>query len=355
MIAAVLYGKKDIRIEQVECPAVGEDQVLIAVRAVGICGSDIHYYQEFGMGENYRITKPQILGHEASGVIVKVGKGVDPLWIGQRVAIEPGETCGHCTQCKTGHYNLCKDVRFLSVPGNKGAFAEYLVMHKEMVFPIPDDMSFEVACMAEPLSVGIHACKMMGIGPGTRLMITGAGPIGLMTAAAARAFGVKDITIGDIQEERLIFAKKYCNVKNAVNMSDITVEEIKRRYTEDEGFDCLIETSGAEACQHSSVKLVRKGGGIGLVGIPKEEVSMDIFNIIDKEITLRGIFRYANTYPAAIEILHNSDVDFQALVTHRFPLERTGEALNFALNNKTTAIKTVVVNGGEGNESYCSE
>lgn len=348
MLAAVLYGKKDIRIEQVEKPSVGPGQVLIGIRAVGICGSDVHYYEEFGMGPAYQMTEPQILGHESSGVILEVGEGVTRLHPGDRVTIEPGETCGHCRQCKSGHYNLCKDVRFLSVPGNKGAFAEYLVMNEEMAFPIPDDMSFEVACMAEPLSVGIHACEMAGVRPGVRLMISGAGPIGLMAAAAARAFGVSDITITDIQDNRLAFAKEHCHVPNVVNTAQMSTEDILEQYTNGEGFDCLIETSGAPACDYSAVDLVRKGGCISLVGIPKEEaVPFDIFDIIDKEITLHGIFRYANSYPTAIEILHSGVADFEAMITNKFTLEQTGDALDFALNHKQTAIKTIVVNGVE--------
>lgn len=348
MLAAVLYGKKDIRMEQVELPRPGPGQVLIAIRAVGICGSDIHYYEEFGMGPSYQMTAPQILGHEASGMVVEVGENVTRLHPGDRVTIEPGETCGHCRQCKSGHYNLCKDVRFLSVPGNKGAFAEYLVMNEEMAFLIPDTMSYEVACMAEPLSVGIHACELAGVRPGVRLMISGGGPIGLMAAAAARAFGATDITLSDVQENRLAFAKEKCHVKNVVNSKMMTTQEIIDTYTDGEGFDCLIETSGAPICDYAAVDLVRKGGVISLVGIPKEEaVPFDIFDIIDKEVTLKGVFRYANSYPTAIDILNSGVISFEDMITNRFELSQTGEALHFALTNKTTAIKTVIVNNGD--------
>lgn len=196
MRAAVLYGKKDIRIEEVEKPSAGPGEVVVQIKAVGICGSDVHYYEEFRMGKTYEMVEPQILGHEPSGIVVETGEGVTGIKPGDRVAVEPGETCGRCRHCKSGHYNLCGDVRFLSTPGNKGAFAEYLVIGADMVFPIPDRMSYEVASLSEPLSVGIHACELAEVKPGDRLMILGGGPIGIMAAAAALAFGVTDITLG---------------------------------------------------------------------------------------------------------------------------------------------------------------
>lgn len=348
MKAAVLYGKKDIRIEEVDNPVMGPKEVLIQIKAVGICGSDIHYYEDFAMGSTYQMTEPQILGHEPSGVIVDVGEKVTTVKPGDRVTIEPGETCGHCHQCKSGHYNLCSEVRFLSVPGNKGAFAQYLVMGADMVYKIPDSMSYEIACLAEPLSVGIHACELAGLRPEDKLMVLGAGPIGLMAAAAALSFGVKDITVGDIQENRLEFAKKYCKVKHTVNTGEKTSAQIVKECTEGEGFDCVIETSGAPAADYMTVDLVRKGGRISLVGIPREEaVNFHIFDIIDKEVSLYGVFRYANSYPLAVQILDSQIIDFEKLITKKFDLSETAQAMDFALNHKMEAIKTIVVNKEE--------
>lgn len=345
MRAAVLYGKKDIRIEEVEKPSAGPGEVVVQIKTVGICGSDVHYYEEFRMGKTYEMVEPQILGHEPSGIVVETGEGVTGIKPGDRVAVEPGETCGCCRHCKSGHYNLCGDVRFLSTPGNKGAFAEYLVIGADMVFPIPDRMSYEVASLSEPLSVGIHACELAEVKPGDRLMILGGGPIGIMAAAAALAFGVTDITLGDIQENRLQFAREHCHVKHTVNTGELKTEEIVERFTGGEGFDCVIETSGAPVADYMSVDLVRKGGRISLVGIPKDEaVQFHIFDIIDKEVTLKGVFRYANSYPLAIQILDSRVIDFDAVITKRFELEETAEAMDFALNHKMESVKTVIVN-----------
>ena len=343
MEAAVLYGKRDVRMERVPRPVAGRGQVLVKIKAVGICGSDVHYYQEFGMGENYRLTQPQILGHEASGMVVETGEDITGFQPGDRVTIEPGETCMRCTQCKTGHYNLCPDVHFLSTPFEKGAFAEYLAMRADMLYMIPDDMSYEVASLAEPLSVGIHACEMSLVRPGVKLLILGAGPIGLMALIAARAFGATDITICDIQDNRLEFAKTVCKARNIANTKTMSARELVERYAGGIGFDCVIEAAGAPVTQHMTVEAARKGARIALVGIGgDEDVMVNTFDIIDKELTIRGVFRYANSYPAAVEILHSGIVDFEKIISKRFPLAQTGEALEYALTRKLDAIKTVV-------------
>lgn len=344
MKAAVLYGKKDVRIEEVLLPKPGPRDVLVRIKAVGICGSDIHYYEHFGMGESYQLTEPQILGHEAAGVVADVGKEVKNLAPGDRVTIEPGEACFSCRWCKEGHYNLCPDVKFLSTPFNKGAFAEYLVMRSDLVFKIPDTMSYEVASLAEPLSVGIHACELVEARPGKSLLILGAGPIGLMALAAARSFGATDITVCDIQDNRLQLAKGY----GAAHIWNSTKEQpgdMLEKYGEVEGFDCCIETAGTGITQDLSISLTKKGGMIAFVGIPREtHVKLDVFDIIDKELSIKGVFRYANSYPAAVKILSGNIVDFTSLITKTFPLEKTGEALRFALEEKMTSVKTVVVN-----------
>ena len=343
MKAAILYGKKDIRIEQVPMQLVGDNQVLIRIKAVGICGSDLHYYEHFGMGESYKLTEPQILGHEPSGQVVQVGKNVTGLAMGARVTIEPGEICFKCFQCKSGHYNLCPDVHFLSTPANKGAFAEYLVMDADMLFKIPDTMSYDIACMAEPLSVGINACKQAEAGPGKSLLILGAGPIGLLTLVAARAYGVTNLIICDIQDSRLVLAKKF-GAKHVFNSAKVSSKEEIKRLTDGVGVDCCIETAGNPITHELTVSLTRKGGNIALVGIPKDtHVPINVFDIIDKELTIRGVFRYANTYRTAIEILESGIVNFEEMITNRFSLDETGKALELTLKDKMSAIKNLIV------------
>lgn len=342
MKAAFLHGKKDIRMEEIPIPDVLEHQALIQIKAVGICGSDIHYYEHFGMGPAYQLTKPQILGHEASGIIASVGAAVTHLKVGDRVTIEPGETCFRCEACKSGHYNLCPDVEFLSTPNNKGAFAEYLVMNADLLYKIPDEMSYEIASLAEPLSVGIHACEQVLARPGKSLIILGAGPIGMLTLAAARAFGVTEITMCDLQESRLSLAKQG-GAKHVFVNQDIGMEEIWERFTNGNGYDCCIETAGSSITHGITTSLVKKGGMIALVGIPvSSHVSLSVADIIDKELTLRGVFRYANSYKTAVELLSSGILDFNSLITKTFPLEQTSEALQYALEEKSQGMKTIV-------------
>ena len=342
MKAAFLYGKKDIRIEEVAVPEIKPHEVLVQIKAVGICGSDVHYYEHFGMGPAYQLTKPQVLGHEASGIVVKVGSEVKNLKPSDRVTIEPGETCFRCEQCKNGHYNLCPDVHFLSTPDNKGAFAEYLVMNSDLLYRIPDEMSFEVASLAEPLSVGIHACEQVNARPGKSLVILGAGPIGMVTLAAARAFGLTDITMCDIQESRLSFALRY-GAKHVFVNKGINAEEVVQRFTDGAGFDCCIETAGSPVTHEMSISLMKKGGIIALVGIPAQShVSINVSDIIDKELTVRGVFRYANSYKTAVQMLNSGVIDFKSLITKRFPLKETQAALQFALEEKNHSMKTII-------------
>ena len=344
MKAAVLHGKKDIRIEDVPMPNVGKNDALIQIKAVGICGSDVHYYEHFGMGDSYKLTEPQILGHEASGEIVAIGEDVVDFKIGDRVTIEPGETCFQCPQCKSGHYNLCKNVHFLSTPFEKGAFAQYLVMPTYLLFKIPNELSYEIACMAEPLSVGIHACRLAQVMVGKSVLILGAGPIGLLSLIAARAYGATNIIVADIQDYKLELAKKY-GAKHIINSSKNNIMEEINKLTDNIGVDCCIETAGSSITHKQTVQVTRAGGIISLVGITKEmEVPISTFDIIDKEITIKGVFRYTNTYKTAIEILNSGIIDFNQMITAKYPLDMVKDALECSLNNKETMVKTIVVN-----------
>ncbi len=342
MKAAVLFGKKDIRLVDAEDPFPGKNEALIAVKAVGICGSDVHYYEHFGMGESYRLTSPQILGHEPSGVIAAVGSDVKNLSIGQRVTVEPGETCGVCSQCKSGHYNLCGEVRFLSTPNNKGAFAEYLVMNAEMLYPIPDDMSYETACLAEPLSVGIQACKQINARPGKSLLIIGAGSIGILALIAAKSFGVVNCIVCDTVQSKLDMVKAL-GASHIVHAKNQNLTDEINRITDGKGVDCCIEASGSASGIQNVLRSVRRGGNVALVGIPREsEVPVNVFDIIDKEIHLSGVFRYTNTYPTAIEILHKNMEDIKRIITGRFQLNETGTALQAALDQRNS-LKSVIL------------
>lgn len=208
MKAAIMHNTREIRIETLPVPDISQDEVLIKVMAVGICGSDLHYYTNGRIG-NYVVEKPFILGHECAGEIAAVGSSVDQFKVGDRVAVEPGVTCGRCEACKEGRYNLCPDVQFLATPPVDGAFVQYIKIRQDFVFSIPDSLSYEHAALIEPFSVGIHAAMRTKLQPGSTIAIMGMGPVGLMAVAAAKAFGASTIIVTDLEPLRLNAAKKW--------------------------------------------------------------------------------------------------------------------------------------------------
>ncbi|MBA4102385.1 MAG: NAD(P)-dependent alcohol dehydrogenase, partial [Arthrobacter sp.] len=235
MRANILRSQGDMAMETLPLPQPDADQVLVQVAAVGVCGSDVHYYEHGRIGP-YVVDHPLILGHELSGRIAAVGSAVDPARIGQRVAVEPQRPCRTCRQCKAGRYNLCPDMEFYATPPVDGAFAEYVTIQSDFAHDIPDSVSDEAAALIEPLSVGIWACERAGIKPGSRVLIAGAGPIGIIAAQAARAFGASEIYISDIAEDRLAFALEH-GATHALNARTDTVEGLD--------VDAFIDASGA--------------------------------------------------------------------------------------------------------------
>ncbi|MDX6504978.1 MAG: L-iditol 2-dehydrogenase, partial [Gaiellaceae bacterium] len=204
---AVLYEPGDVRIEQRPVPAPADREVLVEVRTVGVCGSDVHYYEHGRIG-SYVVERPLVLGHEVAGVVVERGARAQRHPVGQRVALEPGVPCGSCEECRLGRYNLCTDVRFFATPPVDGAFADFVTIHEDFAFALPDGMSDDVGALMEPLSVGIWACRKAGVTAGDRVLVTGAGPIGLLAMQVAKAFGATDVAISDVNEHRLAVAER---------------------------------------------------------------------------------------------------------------------------------------------------
>lgn len=342
MNAAVLTRPKHIEIKQTKIPTPKDNEVLIRLRAVGLCGSDIHYYEHGKIGR-YVVEKPIILGHEASGEIVKVGENVPShLKVGQRVAIEPGASCGECEYCTTGRYNLCPHVEFLATPPYDGAFSEYVVMRVDLVFPIPDDMSYETAALVEPFSVGLHAVRRGGLQVDETVVIMGMGPIGLLTVANAKLAGAKTIIGVDLEQSRLDVALKM-GATHTVNLLNDNLVEKVNEITNKEGVDVAIETAGNPRAVQSAVASVKRGGRVVIVGMsPQDEVPVNMSLIVDSEIDLRGVFRYHDTYPTAIEILSSKTVDIEQIITGKYTLNETAAAFEKAIEDKTNTLKIMV-------------
>ncbi|ALC83034.1 MULTISPECIES: NAD(P)-dependent alcohol dehydrogenase [Bacillus] len=345
MKAAVMHSTREINIETIPVPQIGDDEVLIKVMAVGICGSDLHYYTHGRIG-NYIVEKPFILGHECSGEVAAVGSSVNRFNVGDRVAVEPGVTCGHCEACKEGRYNLCPDVQFLATPPVDGAFVQYIKIRQDFVFSIPDSLSFEDAALIEPFSVGIHAAMRTKLQPGSTIAIMGMGPVGLMAVAAAKAFGAGTIIVTDLEPLRLEAARKM-GATHVINIREQDpLNEIKT-ITNGRGVDVAWETAGNPKALQTALASLLRGGKLAIVGLPAQnEIPLNVPFIADNEIDIYGIFRYANTYPKGIQFLASGIIDTKHLVTDKFTLEDTREAMERALNFKNESLKIIVYPNG---------
>ena len=345
MKAAVMHQIRQIQIEEVPVPEIGSDEVLIQVMAVGICGSDLHYYSHGKIGK-YIVDKPFILGHECSGDIAAIGSNVRDLKVGDRVAVEPGVTCGRCDACKQGRYNLCPDVEFLATPPFDGAFVQYFKVRQDFVFKIPDALSYEEAALIEPFSVGIHAAARTKLEPGSTVAIMGMGPVGLMAVAAAKAYGAAVIIVTDLESLRLEAAREM-GATHMINIREKDPLEAISEITEGKGVDVAWETAGNPKALQSALRSLRRGGKLAIVGLPaQDEIPLNVPFIADNEVDIYGIFRYANTYPKGVHFLSSGIVDANKLVTDKYPLEQTQEAMERALNFKNECLKVVVYPNG---------
>jgi L-iditol 2-dehydrogenase len=341
MKAAVLMKPGVIEIVERDIPTPAKDEALIRVKAVGLCGSDVHYYEHGKIGP-YVVEKPIILGHESAGEIVGIGSDVRHLAIGQRVTVEPGVTCGRCNYCKTGRYNLCPDVKFLATPPYDGAFCEYICIRADFVYPIPDHMSYESAALVEPFSVGLHAVKRGHLQAGESVAILGMGPIGLLAAAAAKSAGAKRIIGVDLEDFRLSAAGKM-GATDVINLRNENVRDAIRRLTGDQGVDVAIETAGNPNALQTALSSVRRGGRVVIVGLsPQEEIAINVPSLVDNEIDIYGVFRYANTYPSGVEILASGDIHLNDIITDYFSLDEVPRAFEKARLEKNTTLKIII-------------
>lgn len=333
--AAVLYAPHDIRIEERPVPRPGPGEVLIEITAVGVCGSDVHYYEHGRIG-SYVVRQPLILGHESAGVVVDVGEGVNKSRIGERVAIEPGIPDGTCQQCRTGHYNLCPNVRFFGTPPIDGAFTNYVTVPDSFAYKLPASMSDEEGALIEPLSVGLWACRKAQLQGADHILVTGAGPIGLLAMKVALALGATEVTMTDVSPQRLEMARKL-GATRTVNVA--------RESLADAGVeaDVLLECSGNQKALMDGLRCLRPAGKAVAVGMnPGEEISIPMAFLQNREITLTGTFRYANTYADAIALVATGHIDLKPIITGHYTLAETEQALQ-ATKNDPANIKSVVV------------
>ncbi len=327
--AAVLHGVRDLRLEQRPVPRPGPREVLIEIRSVGVCGSDVHYYEHGCIGD-FVVAAPMILGHESSGVVRAVGSAVSRLEVGQRVALEPGVPCGHCQQCQTGRYNLCPDVRFFATPPVDGTLTRYVTLSEDYAHPLPAELSDDAGAMIEPLSVAIWANRKAHTAPGARVLVTGAGPIGVLCALVAQASGASGVTITDVNATRLTLA------------ANLGIATVAAAHSLADAADILLECTGVASVVADGIGALEPAGIAVLVGMGAEAAQpLPVALIQARELTVTGTFRYANTYPAAIALAATGRVPLEDLVGARLTLEQSEEALQMGRTNPGV-LKTIV-------------
>lgn len=341
MKAAVLHRPGEIRVEQRQVPEPGPGEVLVRVRAVGVCGSDVHYYKEGRIGRRV-VEKPLILGHECAGEVVALGSGVSHLRIGSRVALEPGVPCRRCRFCMSGRYNLCPDVTFMATPPVDGAFVEYIAWPADFTYPLPENLGYAEGALMEPLAVGMHAVRRARLVPGCTVLVLGGGPIGQLALQAAKAAGAGRVILTELEEGRLAMARSL-GADVALDLRTTPMAEALAEITDGEGPDLVIEAAGTVETVRQGIELVRRGGTVVWIGLPgTDPCPVSVLQAINKEMDILGIYRYANVYPDAIRLAASGKIDLSRLVTHRFPLEEARRALDTAADQKSSTVKVLV-------------
>jgi L-idonate 5-dehydrogenase len=330
MRAVVVHAPRDLRIEEITVADPGPGEVRIRLAAGGICGSDLHYYQDGGFG-TVRIKEPMIVGHEASGIVAAVGSGVSSVKVGDKIAINPSKPCGQCRFCRAGDHQHCSDMRFfgsaMRFPHMQGIFRDEMIIDAAQAIPVGQDTPLEEAAFAEPLSVALHAVTQAGSLIGKRVLVTGTGTIGCLVVLAAHHAGAGEITATDISDPALAIAKKVGADRTLNVMSDpqaLAVFQADKGY-----FDVIFECSGNGRVLAGLPEIVKPRGVITLIGMGGE-TALPISVLVAKEIALRGSFRFDGEFAWAADLLARRAVDVRPLLTGIFPLDRAVEAFDLA-------------------------
>ncbi|KAK9349623.1 chaperonin 10-like protein [Lipomyces doorenjongii] len=359
--AAVLYGAQDIRIEDVPTTDPLPHEVQIAPRATGICGTDLHYYQN-GRNGAFVVEEPLVLGHEAAGEVIALGadaaKTTD-IKVGDRVAIEPQWPCSACVLCRKGKYNLCQNLMFSgsasSKPPMQGSLQQAYNHPAAFVYRLPDNVGFAEGAMVEPLSVAIHSVRRSAIEAGQSVLVTGAGAIGLFCAAVARISGAAVVTMIDIDQSRLDFAERHGYADRTMiiplggNAGESKADFATRMANESlerEGWsaaDISFECTGVEVCANICINSAAPGGKVVIVGMGAPQQSLSVFTAARKEVDILNVWRYANTFEAAIKLVSTGGLNIKPLITHTFRLENAGQCLKTVMERPPGLVKSVIV------------
>jgi len=341
MKAMRLYAPRDMRLDEVPRPDPGPGEVLVRVRAVGVCGSDVHYYVDGRIGGT--VAPPAfVLGHECAGEIAALGPGVEGPPIGTRVAVDPAIPCGHCEICLEGNPNCCPDVRFISTPPLPGALCEWLVHPAHLCIPLPDALDFAAGAALEPLGVLVHAVGLAKIGPGDTVAVLGAGPIGLLGLQLALSSCARAVYLSEpIAARRELAAELGATAVCDPGAEDPVGWLLER--TEGRGVDVAIEAAWCGEAVDQAVQMARHAGRVALIGIPRDDtITFSASTARRKGLTIRMCRRMKHVYPRAIGLVERGIVDLDSIITHRFPLERAAEAFDLVASLEDGVVKAMI-------------
>lgn len=341
MKAMITTGIQKMEMKEAMRPKPEPGQVLVKIEYCGICGSDVHFYKDGRIGDHI-LEDDIVLGHEVSGIVTELGENVTQLQVGDRVALEPGIACGKCIFCKSGSYNLCPEMVFFADPPVSGALQEYVVHPADLCFKLPDNVSTMEGALVEPLSVGLHAAGMGDVKLGQSVIILGTGCIGLVTLLACKARGAAQIVVVDLYDKRLEFARKL-GATHTINAKKDNVEDKIKEIFSGQGADVVFETAGSIVTIAQTPFLAKRGGTIVLVGQASEsKVSYNFAEVMIKELTIKSVFRYRNSYPVAIAALSTKSIDVKQIVTHEFEFKDSKLAFDTVIKDAENVVKGVI-------------
>jgi L-iditol 2-dehydrogenase len=322
-------------IEEVEIPVPGPGEIQVRVAVCGVCGSDVHAFH----GKHPFVSAPIVPGHEFSGTISEIGEGVEGFTVGDRVTVEPSLTCGTCYNCRNGLYNICSELQVLGCQAS-GAFAQYISVPAGKVYKLPDNLDFDDGALVEPSAVGVHAVRKSELSLGDRVVVLGAGVIGLAIVQAAKAAGAGEIIVTGHHEGRLKVAKELG--ADTTFLAGDTVKFIRDNYGPD-GIDIVYEAVGVGATMNEAIDIIRKGAKIIVVGVFGEHPTTKVGLIQDKEIDMRGSLMYVDTdYPRTLELISSGKIKTKPLITARFPLDRVSEAFDIIQEKRDETLKVLL-------------
>lgn len=341
MQALVLERKSELSLREIDVQeTVGPHDVRIAIRTVGVCGSDVHYYTHGAIGP-FVVREPMILGHEASGQIIEVGREVKHLKVGDRVCMEPGIPDPNGEATRRGMYNLDPAVRFWATPPIHGVLRPDVVHPAAFTFKLPDNVSYGEGALVEPLAVGMHAATKAKIKPGDTALVMGAGPIGMVTALSALAGGCSFVIMTDLLQPKLDLAKTLGAII-PVNLAKQDLQSVVMELTAGWGVDIVFECSGNEKASASVFQPLAPGGCVVYVGMPLNPIAYDVVAAQVKEARVEHVFRYAHVYPKALALMGSGQLNVKPLITDKFPFSKSIEAFDFAVEMPPTSVKVQI-------------